>query len=60
MIVYIVEALSSQDYENTSWIVKVFDSEHKATTWVDIKLKEDDTKEEPENYCYIITEKELE
>lgn len=60
MIIYIVEAMSAQEYENTSWIVKAFDSEDKANTWVDAKLKEEDAKPEPDTYCYIITEQELE
>lgn len=60
MIVYIVEAMSAQAYENSSWIIKAFDSEDKANIWVDGKLKEELSNLDYDQYCYIITEQELE
>lgn len=60
MIIYVVEAMSAQGYENTSWIVKAFDSEEKANSWIDEKHEEEELKAKPGTYCYIITEQVLE
>lgn len=60
MNIYVVEAMSAQPYENSSWVVKVFDTEDKANTWVDGKLKEELNKPDYEQYCYTIIELELE
>lgn len=60
MIIYVVEAMSSEAYEDTSWIVKVFDSEDKASAWVDKQIQEEDARDDSDTHCYIITEQVLE
>lgn len=60
MKVYIVEAMRSLDYENLSWIEKTFDSEEKASEYVDDQIAAEDGCGEYEQHSYIITEQEVE